>query len=151
MTIFVIGLSSSKPTEQSTTVYGMVSSFGVDGDKGTCTHTKENVNNAWWMVDLVKESIVIKVEVTNRPLVQLSSGLRSFAYRLGDFNIRVGIHRAYATNPLCFEHAKNTVAASTSSHKCNYPIRGRYLYINQKLPSKPITVCEVVVYGYYLN
>ena len=148
MTIFVIVLSTSKPTEQSTTAYRMVSSNGVDGNKGTCTHTAENVNNAWWMVDLAKESIVVKVEVTNRPLV---FGEHSFAYRLGDFNIRVGIHRAYATNPLCFEHAKNTVAASTSSHKCNYPIRGRYLYIDQKLQSKPLTVCEVNVYGYYLN
>lgn len=129
----------------------MVSSNGVDGDKETCTHTAENIFDAWWMVDLGKESIVIKVEITNRDIyTDANSEILNLAYRLKDFNIRVGNQRAYASNPLCFEHAKNTVAAFTSSHKCSYPIPGRYLYIDQN-PQYPLTVCEVVVYGYYLN
>ena len=130
----------------------MLSSRGVDGDKETCTHTAESTNNAWWMVDLEKESIVIKIEVTNRPLYKQSNGVwLSLASRLADFDIRVGLQRAYATNPFCSEHAGNTNAGYTSSHNCSYPIRGRYLYIDQKLSSTPLTVCEVVVYGYYIN
>ena len=103
------------------------------------------------MVDLEKESIVIKVEVTNRQLRISGNLTRDWAHRLRNFNIRVGMQKAYAVNQLCIEHASNTVAASTSSHKCTYPMHGRYLYIEQNVANEVLTLCEVVVYGYFLN
>eukprot|EP00112_Aurelia_sp_Birch-Aquarium-sp1_P004795 Seg1544.4 transcript_id=Seg1544.4/GoldUCD/mRNA.D3Y31 product=Fucolectin-5 protein_id=Seg1544.4/GoldUCD/D3Y31 len=134
-------LSRFKPTVQSTTSYGWVSSRGVDEDKSTCTHTEKN-SNEWWMVDLLKEAVVYKVAVTNRDYRP---------QRLRDFNIRVGNKRANATNQFCFEHARNVVSASTTSHKCTNSVRGRYLHIEQNVQDQSLTVCEVVVYGYYLN
>ena len=120
------------------------SSYGVDGNNKTCTHTLDSDLNSWWMVDFEKEAAVIQVAITNR----LEGDW--FAARLGDFNIRVGNHRHYGTNPLCFEHAANKLAGTTTLHKCTDPMRGRYLYIEQNLP-KTLNFCEAVVYGYYLD
>ena len=132
-------LSSSKPTEQSTTYRSYYSSYGVDGDNKTCILTRHYANS-WWMLDFEKEAVVIEVAITNRLEGDWYAG------GLRDFNIRVGNQRRYATNPLCFEHASN--AGSTTSHKCTYPIRGRYLYIEQNIPLA-LYFCEFVVYGYY--
>eukprot|EP00112_Aurelia_sp_Birch-Aquarium-sp1_P007192 Seg1783.11 transcript_id=Seg1783.11/GoldUCD/mRNA.D3Y31 product=Fucolectin-6 protein_id=Seg1783.11/GoldUCD/D3Y31 len=137
-------LSSFKPTQQSSTYNSFYSSYGVDGDKTTCIHTLHSYVHHWWMVDFEKEAVVIEMAITNRPKGDW------FAARLGDFNIRVGNHRGYATNPLCLEHASNIFAGTTTSHKCTAPRRGRYLYIEQNLP-KVLHFCEAVVYGYYLD
>ena len=137
----VIALSSFKPTAQSTTLYGWVSSRGVDGDRSTCTHTDRN-GSEWWMVDLQREAAVNEVAVTNRPVK---------AHRLMDFTIRVGNKRAYTANQFCFQHASNAIPGATTSHKCTNSVRGRYLYIEQNVREAPLSVCEVDVFGYYLN
>ena len=131
-------LSSSKPTEQSTTHSSYYSFYGVDEDSYTCTYT-EFYTNSWWMLDFEKAAVVIEVTI----LFWLFPVSR-------DFNIRVGNQRRNATNPFCLEHASKRFAGTTT-WKCTYAIRGRYLYIEQNIPKAPLTFCEVVVYGYYLD
>eukprot|EP00112_Aurelia_sp_Birch-Aquarium-sp1_P012571 Seg2643.2 transcript_id=Seg2643.2/GoldUCD/mRNA.D3Y31 product=Fucolectin-1 protein_id=Seg2643.2/GoldUCD/D3Y31 len=137
-------ISSSKPTEQSSMYRQFRSSYGVDGDNTTCAHTLDSDHNSWWMVDFEKEVAVIQVAITNRLESDWHAG------RLRDFNIRVGNQKEYATNPLCFEHAGNAHAGTTTLHKCTDLMRGRYLYIEQNL-AKTLNFCEAVVYGYYLD
>ena len=94
------------------------------------------------MVDLQKEAIVNEVAVTNRPVK---------AHRLMDFVIRVGNTKAYEANQFCFQHASNAIPGATTFHKCTNSVHGRYLYIEQHVREAPLSVCEVVVFGYYLN
>ena len=76
-----------KPTSQSTTHGGAISSRAVDGIKGThyteCTHTKIVGNtNPWWRVDLQSQQPVAEVRILNRE--------DCCADRLNGAEIRVG-------------------------------------------------------------
>ena len=172
LSIRVSVLSHGKPTSQSTfgDIFGVsLSSYGVDGDRSTCSSTKNDVSRGWWMVDLSKKSIVVAVAILQVPRVstdssqhlsqaqnRLSTHQQSKIFKvmlsggLTDFNIRVGSQRANHSNPLCFEHAR-IVAEYELTTKCKSSVRGRYLYIETNLPSAAITVCEVKVYGYHLG
>ena len=174
LSICLAVLSHGKPTSQSTfgDIFGVsLSSYGVDGDRSTCSSTKKDVSGGWWMVDLLKESIVVAVAILQVPRgslgssqsrsqvqtqtqTQLSSSQQRKIFKvmlsggLRDFNIRVGNQRANHSNPFCFEHAR-IVAEYESSFKCKISTRGRYLYLETNLLSAAITICEVEVYGYH--
>ena len=49
---------------------------------GSCTHTKNNEDNPWWRVDLVKEEAVSEVYIVNRVDASIN--------KLSNFEIRVG-------------------------------------------------------------
>jgi len=65
-------LALDKPTSQSQTKYGGVSSRAVDGNTdgnwggGSVTHTPENVANPWWEVDLQGSHEISKINIFGR-------------------------------------------------------------------------------------
>ena len=65
-------IALGRPTFQSSTAYGGVSSNAVDGDRNntfytgrSCTHTMPSTN-PWWAVDLQWSLLVGEVNITNR-------------------------------------------------------------------------------------
>ena len=66
-----VNLAANKPSFQVNEGWGGNPNRAVDGNKNpiwggaTCTHT-QNVDKAWWYVDLGKEYVVTSVSMTNR-------------------------------------------------------------------------------------
>ena len=79
-----------KPTNQSSTGFGGVSSRATDGNKNSnyyglsCTHTNRD-QNPWWRVDLGGRHIIGNVKITNRGDC-CSSRLRNVEVRVGDID-----------------------------------------------------------------
>ena len=87
--LFIVGnIALRKPTLQSSTGFGGVSSRAVDGNANSqwggssCTHTNRQ-RGAWWRVDLGRVWAVGKVKITNRGDCCWGR-LRAFEVRVGN-------------------------------------------------------------------
>ena len=90
----------------------------------------------------MKKAMVIQVAISSSANI----------YELRDFDIRVGNLKRSYSNQMCLKHARVTVPHFTQIFKCSEPIRGRYLYIETHLrTATSFTICEVMVYGYYID
>jgi len=99
--IFQENLAFGKPTVQTSTDHGGVSSRAVDGNSATnylkgksCTHTFGNVYKPWWRVDLGQIEPVSEVYIVNQED-------EPWWLRQTNFEIRVG-RLAFLSILLCF-------------------------------------------------
>ena len=96
-TIISGNLALRRPTKQSSTGYGGVSSRAVDGNSNTryggrsCTHTNLD-NRPWWRVDLGASRTIKSVALTNRG--DCCQG------RLQKIDIKIGNVDSPTSNPL---------------------------------------------------
>lgn len=125
-------VSAGKPTRQSSVTEGGAASRAVDGDthqnygEDSCTHTKSE-SQPWWSVDLQRVHNVEKVEIYNR--VDCCSD------RLAKVKVVVD---------------GETCGEITSPKPINTVDCGGKLGVSVKVQGtevKPLTVCEVKVYG----
>lgn len=146
-------VSRGRPTFQSTTAYGGVSSRAVDGNRNaiyskgrSCTHTgngsnkrQEQTDNPWWTVDLGESKRVKRVEITNRR--------DCCSDRLSHFEIRVGDKAprgSGADNPVC-----STGLRVQAGETRNFACEGSGRYVTVRIPGngKILTLCEVEVFA----
>ena len=130
-----------KPTTQSTTGSGGVSSRAVDGNSsgrwfsGTLTHTNSQ-SNPWWRVDLQNTYSIYTIKVFNRTDCCSS--------RLIGAKLLVGT--TDSNNPDDYEEVATLTAASVHTFNLN-PILGRYVRVYIPGNNKILTLSEVEVYG----
>ncbi|XP_065051247.1 uncharacterized protein LOC135680930 isoform X2 [Rhopilema esculentum] len=136
-------IARGRPTSQSSTGFGGVSSRAVDGNRngqwggGSCTHTNRN-NKPWWRVDLGSEQKIYKVRLTNRADCCWN--------RLRSIEIRVGNNPTPLSNPVCANHDRALGRGETKFIQCRSPQSGRYVVVNLKV-TEWLTLCEVEVYA----
>jgi len=101
------------PTAQSTTAFNGDSARAVDGNtdqnfhSGSCTHTDKD-QDAWWRVDLKKETLIHSVEVYNRA--------DCCGNRLNGFQVKVGMSASWNQNENC--KVSQAVDPSKSGSAC---------------------------------
>ena len=142
-----------KPTLQSSTYntqrgYGS-SHLAVDGKTETryynpqtyrpqCAHTYSSEIKPWWKVDFGEQVPVARVVFT-KEVDCCSSNMRDFEIKVGDNPLNNGLE-----NPKCGD--RHSAVAETTNIKCIPIMFGRYLVIQQQLPSTPLAICELEVY-----
>ncbi|XP_069108007.1 uncharacterized protein [Argopecten irradians] len=146
-------IALNKRTNQSSTFYD--SQRAVDGDKinnsfkesmFSCSHTKENDDIHWWMVDLNCTAKIVNVTVTNR---------KASERRLTDFEINVSnsshrntTSRRWLNSILCYYKADIVPDDKTMTFPCTRTVTGQFVQIIKRNKTKlPLTLCEVEVIG----
>ncbi|XP_078614351.1 uncharacterized protein LOC144883627 [Branchiostoma floridae x Branchiostoma japonicum] len=138
-------VAKGKPTSQSSTDHGGVSSRAVDGNRAqnwqsySCMHT--NVEYApWWSVDLGNVGPVDRVVIYNR--------LDAHTLMINPFNIHIGHSPNVEENGKCGGDYNMTITQSSLTVYCG-GMEGRYVGIRlvPLTTRRVLNLCEVEVYS----
>ncbi|XP_041362101.1 fucolectin-1-like [Gigantopelta aegis] len=147
-----VNLALRKPTRQSSTYsppsFKFVSRLAVDGKKNThlsaksCSNTQREPNQ-WWEVDLRGYYSVHSVTLVNRGDC-CGSHLRDFVIEtyLED---RLKFQNSFPS--VCATHKTAVGQGATKSIQCAPSTVGRFVKITHQGAGRPLTLCEVMVYG----
>ncbi|XP_019636850.1 PREDICTED: myeloperoxidase-like, partial [Branchiostoma belcheri] len=136
-------LALGRPTLQSGTTSGGVSSRAVDGNTdrrwggGSCIFTNSQ-NKPWWRVDLGRSQAIDTVVV-------FSGSDNGYHNYLNNFNVHVGDSPTVRSNPQCGGNHPVAAGRQKITVDCDGR-RGRYVGIS--LPhTQYLELCEVLVFG----
>ncbi|XP_069791339.1 uncharacterized protein [Narcine bancroftii] len=105
----------------------------IDGNKKSCSQTKET-NSPWWTVDLRRSYLVSLVRITGGSDQLLGA--------------QIHILNSFATKRKMYGHCGSvqSVSGKTLTFSCN-GFMGRYVHISISGRRKVLALCEVEVYG----
>ncbi|WP_055393101.1 discoidin domain-containing protein [Flagellimonas eckloniae] len=134
---FAQNLALNKPTEQSTTYVGFVSSRAVDGSTGIYSHTHYNKTDQWWKVDLESTYTINRIVVYNR------NGTTEQEDRLIGSKVMVSLVNSSDPNDYTELY---TLTSDLVQDQTGLNVQGRYIMVYQ--PSiGPLHLAEVEVFG----
>lgn len=148
-------VSQGRPTFQSTTAFGGLSSRAVDGSTNanyggnSCTHTgfsesDQGTPNPWWAVDLGATRKITRIKVTNRRDC-CSERLNNFEVRVGDVKpLGDGSMDNSVANPLC---SSGVIVGRGATREITCLGTGRYVTLRLAGQGKILTLCEVQVFA----
>ena len=103
--------------------------------------TDNDLDNAWWLLDMQQ---VVDVEI-----VRLSNRIDIYQ-RMSNFEIRIGMNSTdFSQNKLCYNMSTIAASGQTTNFPCLTITRGRYVSIQRYFPynihGKGLQICEVQI------
>eukprot|EP00112_Aurelia_sp_Birch-Aquarium-sp1_P016280 Seg3679.2 transcript_id=Seg3679.2/GoldUCD/mRNA.D3Y31 product="Pentraxin fusion protein" protein_id=Seg3679.2/GoldUCD/D3Y31 len=128
-------------TTHSSTVNGHDSAKAVDGLANTCTETQDEIKwqPHWWKLTFKKKVRVREVAIVTNNAI----------YHGKDTQLEIRVGDDIGINPLC--KITRVSIAPSAKIKCGSEIEGKHMYIELHPSPEPLSLCEVQVFGSYVE
>ncbi|XP_050407678.1 multiple epidermal growth factor-like domains protein 6 isoform X1 [Patella vulgata] len=141
----------NKPTWQSSTYAGDVSSRAVDGNNnqyysgGSCAITQNHINYNWWCVDLKQSFDISSVKIFNRADDGIN-WMKGFEVRLSSTS-HCGEAGFTSASP-CYKDHTSTAQSVYTVNRCNQPsvpsLSARFVFVS--IQREYLSICELQIF-----